>query len=216
MPHNANDLLAVFMRWPQPGQAKTRLEPLLGPGDTVRLYRALVEKTFAATHSLSLLGKRVIAYVEPADRCDDVAAWLGAPVEVWPQPDAGLGERCQHVFDRAFTEGAERVAIIGSDLPGIGGALLGQAFSSLREHDAVLGPAADGGYWLLGMARPVPHVFHDVPWSTDRVANVTRERLNDAGIQPLELPTMRDVDTPDDLHAVLPDWRDWLGSESSE
>ncbi|MGE3852461.1 MAG: TIGR04282 family arsenosugar biosynthesis glycosyltransferase [Planctomycetota bacterium] len=215
MPDHTRDTLVVFMRWPDIGRCKTRLEPVLGAADTRRLYRAMVEKTFAAAHPLSTLGKHIVAYVEPADRCNDVAEWLGSGLSVWPQPEGDLGSRCRHAMRRAFDEGAKRVAIIGSDLPHISPLLLAEAFSVLREQAAVIGPAADGGFWLLGLSRELPDTFDGVPWSTREALAGLQKQLAAAGVVAHMLPVLRDVDTPDDLAAVLPEWRDWLSGESN-
>jgi rSAM/selenodomain-associated transferase 1 len=109
-------------------------------------------------------------------------------------------------FQAAFDAGFRRVVIVGSDLPSLSAHLLRRAFELLDDHRCVIGPAADGGYWLLGMREMIGGVFDDVPWSTDGVLAATLARLDAAGITPALLETLADVDTAADLPAG---WREW-------
>jgi hypothetical protein len=105
-------------------------------------------------------------------------------------------------FRRAFDDGASRVVVYGSDCPDLRAELLEEAFRSLRTHDACFGPAADGGYYLLGLGRPIPAVFDGVPWSCGDTGRVTLERLAAERAWVHHLPTLRDLDRPEDLDAL--------------
>jgi hypothetical protein len=118
----------------------------------------------------------------------------------------------ESAFRAAFEDGADRVAIIGSDLPELSAALLRRAFDALESHAAVLGPARDGGYYLLGMRMMVEGLFDGIPWSTKEVLARTLERLRAAGIEPAVLDTLTDVDEVADLPAG---WAEWARAEAA-
>jgi hypothetical protein len=128
----------------------------------------------------------------------------GAARTYLPQADGDLGERLRTAFDDAFHAGTERVIALGSDCPAMQSSDLRDAEAALTEADAVIGPATDGGYWLLGLTRSLhphlPSLFNDMPWSTDRVSAETIRRLARVGAQPVTLRTLSDVDEPGDLH----------------
>ncbi|HEV2146923.1 MAG TPA: TIGR04282 family arsenosugar biosynthesis glycosyltransferase, partial [Longimicrobiaceae bacterium] len=143
----------------------------------------------------------------PADAGEAVRGWLGEPAAYLPQREGGLGERMRGAFEEAFAAGYRRVVIVGSDLPGLSAGLLRRAFALLDAHEAVLGPARDGGYYLLGLRRPVPELFEGIAWSTGEVFAATVARLRQARIEPALLETLADVDEVEDLP---PGWREWV------
>jgi uncharacterized protein len=199
-PRNAEStppVLLVFVRAPRRGGVKTRLAAEVGEDAALAVYRRLAEHTLAEARSLA--GVELCVHHAPADAAAEVRAWLGEGPRYLPQADGGLGERMRDAFARAFAGGARRVAIVGSDLPGLSAVLLARAFRLLEERDAVLGPARDGGYYLLGLRRPVEGVFAGVPWSTPRVLAATLERFRAAGIEPALLEELADVDRAEDL-----------------
>jgi rSAM/selenodomain-associated transferase 1 len=149
---------------------------------------------------------RVHVHCTPRDARERVAAWLGDGPEYHPQADGDLGDRLRAAFDHAFAGGARRVVVIGSDLPDLSAHHLRRAFRALDGAPAVLGPARDGGYWLLGLRRPVPEAFDGIPWSTGSVLARTVERLRAAGAGPALLDELADVDEAADLP---PGWRAW-------
>jgi uncharacterized protein len=188
----------VFVREPVPGRVKTRLAAEIGDAAALRAYRRLAERAVAAARGLGG-GAEVRILHSPADAGDAVRRWLGEGPRYLPQQEGDLGHRMRSAVDDAFAAGAARVAVIGSDLPGMSTDLLRRAFALLDAATAVLGPAADGGYYLLALDRPVPAAFDEVPWSTDRVLATTVDRLRSAGIEPVLLETLRDVDRAADL-----------------
>jgi len=131
-----------------------------------------------------------------------VARWTGPAFRPVAQPETDLGGRLEAGFDLAFAEGAERVAAIGTDCVEVAVRHLDRAFEALRGSDAVLGPAADGGYWLIGLAAPCPEAFRGIPWSTAETAARTADALARAGRTVARLPTLRDVDRPEDLESL--------------
>ncbi|MDB4951066.1 MAG: hypothetical protein JWM27_3715 [Gemmatimonadetes bacterium] len=197
--------MLVFVRAPVRGAVKTRLAAAIGPDAALRVYRRLAEHAVAAALPLAPAA-RVHVHYTPHDARDAVAAWLGADAEYHPQAGGDLGDRLRAAFEHAFAAGAGRVVVIGSDLPDLTADHLRRAFRLLVDAPAVLGPARDGGYWLLGLRRPVPEVFDGIPWSTGEVFARTAERLHAAGMEPALLDELADVDEAADLP---PGWRAW-------
>lgn len=195
------------MRAPVAGRVKTRLAAAIGAEAALRIYRRLAEHAVAEARAA---GDDVAVRIHytPADSEAEIRAWLGDAAYL-PQSEAELGGRMRAAFEAAFADGFGRVVIIGSDLPGLSREVLGRAFHALGTHAAVLGPAADGGYYLLGMTKMVPGIFDGVPWSTPRVLDETLARLRAAGIRPALLETLADVDEAADLPAG---WRAWAES----
>lgn len=195
--------ILVFVRAPERGRVKTRLAASIGDDAALRIYRRLAEHVLGEVRTLSHLA-RIRVHYTPAPAGDAVAGWLGAGPEYLPQRGATLGARMERAFHQAFTDGFERVVIVGSDLPGLTARHLQEALALLDAHPAVIGPARDGGYWLLGLRRPAPELFRDVPWSTATVFPETMRRLRALGLRPALLPELADVDEPADLP---PDYR---------
>lgn len=191
----------VFVRAPELGRVKTRLAAAIGDAAALRVYRRLAEHTLREAAALAGEGVQVRVHHTPAGAGDAVRAWLGDGPVYLPQAEGDLGARIEDAFARAFAEGAERVVIVGSDLPELSADLLRRALRSLDAHPAVLGPARDGGYYLLGLTRPVPDLFDGIAWSTPGVLHATLERFRAACIAPAMLEELADVDEAEDLPA---------------
>jgi rSAM/selenodomain-associated transferase 1 len=192
---SAGRALIVFLKHPTPGRVKTRLAAALGEADAAGVYRALAEELMRRTRSERY---RRLAFHAPGDSRSELEAWL--PGEEWhPQQGRDLGERMSRAFDTAFASGAERVAIVGSDLPWLGEAQIASALAGLEADDCVVGPSSDGGYYLLGLRRPAPALFRDVAWSTGSVLEATLARARELGLSVASLETRSDVDTLEDL-----------------
>ena len=181
--------IAIFARWPEPGKAKTRLIPALGAEGAADLYRRLLELTVREARSSGLPFHLRVTGGKPQAFKD----WLGADCDVRDQGDGDLGEK----LSRVPTPGM----MIGSDCPGLTAALLREAAEALAACEAVIGPADDGGYWLLGLRAPCPDLFTDMAWSTPQVFPETMRRLAANGIAPHLLPELTDIDTGEDLAA---------------
>lgn len=201
-----NEILLLFVRFPEAGRAKTRLIPALGADGAAALYRRMATEVAAEAGRLARLGLGHRALVEPPERVGEVGRWLGPRWQAVAQAAGDLGARLSAAFDDAFAAGATRVVAIGTDCLDLDTDLLGLAFDHLGDHDAVVGPATDGGYYLIGLAHPVASCFEAVPWSTSETLSVTRARLAAADCTVAELPELCDLDTPDDLAALAPQW----------
>jgi rSAM/selenodomain-associated transferase 1 len=198
-PRTPRRAVLVFVRAPVPGHVKTRLAAAIGDAAALRVYRRLAGHTLAEVRALATEGVEVRVHYAPADAGDAVRAWLGDGPRYLPQADGDLGARMKDALARAFADGAERVVIVGSDLPEASTSLLRRAFEGLEAHPAVIGPARDGGYYLLGLRGMVDGIFDGMEWSTPHVHRETLERFSAAGVEPAVLEVLSDVDTVDDL-----------------
>lgn len=210
-PRTPRRAILVFVRAPQPGRVKTRLAAAVGDRAALSIYTRLAEHTMAEVRALAADGVAVRVHYAPADAGDDVRGWLGPGPLYLPQADGDLGMRMKDAFARAFADGAQHVVIVGSDLPEVSASLLRRAFDLLDAHPAVIGPARDGGYYLLGLRRMIGGIFDDVEWSTRGVLRTTLERFSAAGVEPAALEELADVDTVDDLP---PGWLDQATRET--
>jgi rSAM/selenodomain-associated transferase 1 len=202
----SNTRILLFAKAPVPGRAKTRLIPALGALGAARLHEQLLRDTVArlAVGLDGSMDTRLELWCAPDTAhplFQELAATYG--LELHRQSDGDLGDRllagCTDALRRA--DGA---VLIGSDCPDLGPAQLAQAVLALQTPgvDAVLGPALDGGYVLLGLRRAAPGLFTEMPWGQDRVAELTRERMRLLGWCWRELPALRDVDRPEDLELL--------------
>ena len=196
-PVDSRPHLLIFAREPVLGRVKTRLAAGIGAAAALAVYRELLALTAAA-----VAAAQVPATVWLAEAAADEALprpeWPGLPWRAQPPADS-LGARMAHAFSAAFGTGAGRAVIIGTDCPGLSAALLTRAFEELLTHDVVLGPADDGGYYLLGMNKLEVELFQNKSWST---ATVLPDTLADAarlGLRVALLPTLHDVDSAQDL-----------------
>ncbi len=182
--------VAVIAKRPLPGRVKTRLTPPLSPEQAASLAAAALSDTLAAVAAVRGV-RRVLLLDRPG---------LDPPegFELKPQRGAGLDERLAN----AFTEIGEPALIVGMDTPQVSPRMLDDAVRELRRHDAVLGPALDGGYWAIGLRHPDPAALLGVPMSTAWTAAAQLVRLRALGLMPKMLPPLRDVDTWDDAVAV--------------
>lgn len=199
LPHTIPEYLIIFARYPTPGQVKTRLIPRLGAVGAAHLYRQLAEQTLHQALRLAAQRPLRIGVWYTGGEADAMAAWLGPQVHYHRQPEGDLGERLQAALASAFAQGGGAVVAIGTDCPDLDATLLAEAFDHLKHHPLVLGPAQDGGYYLIGLREPQPQLFQGIPWSSAAVLATTVERARQLGLGPAYLATLRDVDRPEDL-----------------
>jgi rSAM/selenodomain-associated transferase 1 len=190
--------IVVFGREPVAGRVKTRLAAEIGDRAAARVYGRLLENTLIEAAKCG--ARAMLSLADPP--CAAFEPPVALPVEV--QSEGDLGRRMGDAFRRRFAEGFDSVLVVGSDCPALTAAHLSAGLDRLRsQHPAVLGPAPDGGYWLVGQSRPGADLFSGIPWSSPRTLEATRERLRDLGIRWAELPVLADVDTASDLDRIL-------------
>jgi len=188
--------LIVFTRFPEPGKVKTRLIPTLGAYGAARLQR---EMTRRCLQGAIALGPAIGLEVHYDGDAIGLRRLYGEHLTLRPQVGEDLGQRMLHAFRSAFSRGARRVVLIGSDCPLITPDILKQAFEKLSACPCVLGPAADGGYYLIGLTRSEESLFEDIAWGRQEVLARTLEMARKAGLATALLQTLPDVDRKEDL-----------------
>lgn len=191
--------LIIFTRYPEPGKTKTRLIPALGLGKAAILQQQMTEHTLAQAQQLqvTLPIDLEIRFTGGTRRL--MRSWLGSELAYQRQGSGDLGQRMAQAFRVAFKAGMQQVVIVGIDCPDLDAIALGKAFQELRHHDLVLGPATDGGYYLIGLRRFVPELFQGITWSSDRVWTQTLAIAQQQNLSVSALPPLSDVDRPEDL-----------------
>ncbi|TAN37318.1 MAG: DUF2064 domain-containing protein [Verrucomicrobia bacterium] len=197
--------ILLFARYPVPGQAKTRLIPSLGPVGAARLHRRMTEHVISAARACARQKQVVVTICFTGADRRDFRAWLGTDLEYAAQSSGDLGQRLRHAFEHAFRRGASRVVVIGADIPAISAEIMTQALNDLQRYDVVLGPATDGGYYLLGMNRYHPDLFSKVTWGTEHVYAQTCAIIQRLKLNRSDLPVLNDIDRPADLSVLRTD-----------
>ncbi len=194
--------ILIFAKAPIPGQVKTRLVPLLGADGAARLHTDMVNQTVQRVHASALAPLQLwCAPDTDVPLFDNLKQTVG--LELCAQHGADLGARMLHAFTAAL-QSANTAVAIGTDWPMLDPDVIASALQRLAQGDAaVLGPAEDGGYVLLGLQRVDPRLFADIAWSSARVLTQTRERLRALQWQWSELPTSWDLDRPADFERAL-------------
>ena len=191
--------LIVFTRYPEPGRSKTRLVPALGPDGAADLHRRMARHTLSWAKRLE--GSRPVDTRVRFTGADQAAMadCFGSQFSYEPQGDGDLGLRLERAFRESFQGGCRRVIVVGTDCPQLSLRIVHQAFEHLRDHDLVIGPATDGGYYLIGLARHAESLFADIAWGTETVLMQTLTLALQAKLSMAVLPTLADVDRPEDL-----------------
>jgi len=187
-------LLIVFSRNPEKGKVKTRLASATDDDFALGVYEKLREITKRAVREY---GGDIAVYY--ADHLPERDLFSASATSVFVQKGEDLGIRMLNAFRQAFSDGYKRVALIGTDCPDLSAAILGDAFSLLEMNEAVIGPAEDGGYYLIGLRSLIPELFTGKAWSTPFVCDEAIKTLERHGMGFALLPELRDIDTLDDL-----------------
>ncbi|MEF8787743.1 MAG: TIGR04283 family arsenosugar biosynthesis glycosyltransferase [Planctomycetota bacterium] len=194
--------LIVFTRWPRPGEAKTRLIPALGAEGAAQLQRRMTARVIRMGRRLRRReGVQLEVRFEGGSRTL-MQRRFGYGVRYRRQPEGDLGNRMRMCFRGAFREGCDRVVLVGSDCPGVTATIFQGAFERLHGRDLVLGPAQDGGYYLVGLRRRAPGLFDGPSWGSSTVLRQTLRKAGSLGLTHALLQTLQDVDTPEDLQAA--------------
>jgi rSAM/selenodomain-associated transferase 1 len=198
----SDSCLLFFVRNPERGEVKTRLAATLGQKVARDLYRCFILDMLSA---LEVAGFRIIICYYPEDALDDLKGIFGDRYAFQPQYGEDLGERMKNGMADSFQQGFDRAIVIGSDMPDLPGAFILESFSALEMYDSVIGPAFDGGYYLIGFQRHtfLPEAFQGVQWGTEIVLRQTLAILRDNHRTAYLLPCLRDIDTLEDLRSFF-------------
>jgi len=196
-----NQSILLFVRYPEKGQVKTRLEAHLSQDKIRTLYQYFVEDILA---TLRKTVYPVMVCCLPSEKQARIKAWLGPSLAYCSQKGVDIGERMGNAFAQAFTATTppvDRAILIGSDFPDLDPGIVHQAFDALHQNDVTLGPAIDGGYYLIGFNRHAfaKEIFDGVSWGTGQVFAETVQKVERAGLKMHVLPAWRDIDTYADL-----------------
>jgi hypothetical protein len=193
----------LFVKYPEPGLVKTRLAADAGAEPAARLARAMVEDALDALKWLE--DTDLILCFAPEQRAESMKHWLGAERTYWPQRGRDLGQRMKHAFASAFRKGYERAVLMGTDVPGVDDNAVRPALDSLQGDAVCIGPAMDGGYWLIGFTEQgyAPEAFTDVEWGSEQVLRQTLGWLEFSRKKLFRAATLQDVDTLADLRILM-------------
>jgi rSAM/selenodomain-associated transferase 1 len=188
--------LLVLLKYPSPGQVKTRLAESVGAELAAALYRDWIGSILEIVQPLRHLF-RIVGYFDGGPR-REFQSWESMADQWWPQPAGDLGDKLEAGFAQAFQDD-HTVLAIGTDCLDLNASLIQQAMSLLGTHDVVFGPALDGGYYLAGTRRNLPTFFAGVSWSSHDTLQSHRAVCQQNGWSVATLPMLRDIDT----------WEDW-------
>lgn len=195
-----NSCLMLFTRYPEAGNTKTRLIPHLGAAQAAELQRWMTTSMAKEMDALRPDVERQIHF--SGGGLSKMQSWLGRQFTYLPQFAGGLGHRLHQAFVGNFCSGMEAVVAIGADCPQLNTRHFEQAFKLLKTHDVVLGPAADGGYYLIGLNQPQAKLFDNIAWGTSAVFGQTIAIANTLNLSVAILEQLRDVDRPEDLELL--------------
>jgi uncharacterized protein len=205
--HTTHAALVIFAKAPIPGQVKTRLCPPLTEDEAATLHGSFVLDTLERTKTAVIKNKlpldRYLACAPSSTHVFFKIMEERQGVRLLDQVGEDVGARMSQTFETMFAKGYQRVMIVGTDVPSLPLNHYKQALAGLETHDLVLGPALDGGYYLIGMKRAAQALFTGIPWSTDRVLTLTQEKATRLGLTTILLPAWRDIDTISDVQALI-------------
>ena len=194
MAEMSNNALIVFLKNPLEGKVKTRLAAQVGETEALSVYQKLIEHTRSI-----VMDCPVDIHLFYSDYIDSQDKWLDTEITKHQQEGKDLGERMKNAFKQVLDSGYKNAIIIGTDCPEITSRIIQDAFDRLEEYDVVIGPAMDGGYYLLGMNDLHDELFEQIDWGTESVFDQTLAVLQRLGLIWYETPILSDIDTEDDL-----------------
>lgn len=199
---NETSCLLIFVKYPEKGKVKSRLARHIGQEAALNLYRNFVLDLLQTVRGTAHPFR--ICY-DPPEAREEMMSWLGRDYLYMPQRGCDLGEKMKNALSDVFTSGFSKAVLIGSDIPDLTTEVINEAFEALEAQDAVLGPAFDGGYYLIGFRKMtfLPDIFTGIPWGTDRVFRQTVDILEGFKRTIHTLSEWRDVDTMDDLRDLF-------------
>ncbi len=197
-----NQQLIIFTRYPEPGKTKTRLIPALGAEGAANLQFQMTETTIIKANKLSNMMSLLVEIRFAGGNFQLMKNWLGSDLKYQEQGTGNLGERITRAFESAFNQGMKYVVIIGTDCPSLTPGMMLQAFAKLTQSDVIIGPATDGGYYLIGLKKIIPELFQGINWGTSVVLSQTVAIAQNINLAIDYLPELSDIDRPEDLEKL--------------
>ena len=198
-PKIAKKHLIIFTRYPQPGKTKTRLIPALGVEGATNLQRQMTEFTLSKVKKFQESAAISFEIRFTGGNLPLMQNWLGTELNYQLQGEGDLGKRMENSFLSAFARGAQEVVIIGIDCPGVNVEVLAEGFEGIQHCDLLLGPAVDGGYYLIGLKRAIGQLFTNIDWGTAKVLQQTVDIAQRLNLSIAYLQTLADIDRAEDL-----------------
>lgn len=189
-----DNAIIIFIKNPEKGKVKTRLAKTVGDDKALDVYKKLLAHTRSVT--LSLGATKYLYYANEVNTEDE---WDNDIYSKHVQHQSDLGGRMLHAFSEVLERGHKKVLIIGSDCYQLNTEIINDAFSKLNEHDVVVGPTYDGGYYMIGMKKLIPELFENKEWSTETVYSDSIKTLEKLGHSYHDMPRLSDVDNEGDL-----------------
>ena len=193
--------LIVFVRYPEPGKVKTRLAKETNENFACDVYKIWAENIFREVKPLKYFNNYVF-YSEEKDEAK-IIKWTNNEFVYFPQQGNDLGERMLNAFRIVLNQQNQKAIIIGTDIPDLSKEIILEAAGALDENDIVIGPSYDGGYYLLGMKKVIPHLFQNVEWSSNSVFSSTISKARSTNLKLKELQPLHDIDTKEGLNNWL-------------
>lgn len=193
------NMLIVFIKYPEPGKSKTRLIPAIGATKAAEIQHGMSLRTLATASEFSRTTRTDVEIRFIGATAEAMAMLYGSDFRYREQAGSDLGQRLMRAIVDGFRAGAPRVIVIGTDCPAITADHLCAAQDALAEADVVLGPAFDGGYYLIGLRQPRCELFEGIAWSTEQVLEQTLDGARRAGLSVRLLERLADIDRPEDL-----------------
>jgi len=191
--------LIIFLKYPQAGKVKTRLAKDVGENEAARIYSNMALNIIESV--VDPKSYNTIIFYDPPEKEKEIKDWIGEKeVQYSPQLGNTLGDRISNAFKEVYSSGADKTVIIGTDCLDVTSENIKEALYLLDETDVVLGPAEDGGYYLLGLDKYTPQVFQDIDWSTEHVLEQTVLKIVENSLNYSLLKTLKDIDIVDDIN----------------
>jgi rSAM/selenodomain-associated transferase 1 len=196
---NKDTAIIVFTRFPVEGKVKTRLAKNMGNKFAVSFYKECAEHTFKELLKVEELGSELFLFCSEEKEIEQVMEWAGSNFNYYSQQGSDLGIKMYNAFTTVFKKGYKKAIIVGTDTPDVSMNIVKNAISVLDKYSVVIGPANDGGYYLLGYKSKLMDLFSGIEWSTDTVFDNTIEKLNNSKMNYFVLDELTDIDTLKDL-----------------
>ncbi|ADD68169.1 Protein of unknown function DUF2064 [Denitrovibrio acetiphilus DSM 12809] len=200
----------VFIKYPQTGKVKTRLGASVGDMRAAEFYKLMVEQVLRSCYAPNI---DTLLFIQPYERLDEFREWLGDEYTFYPQDGTDLGQKMFKALKAAFENGYEKCVLTGTDIPDLNIDIICQADEMLNQHDAVIGPAEDGGYYLIGFNKNTltDVCFNKMTWSTDKVFEDTIKTFKEINYKISKLKTLSDLDDINDVRRMKNSLKDIIG-----